>query len=123
LSLCLTNYALRHEGVWGSGCIDQIFLTSALVGGEWSASRSGRFTARERTPGTHWIAGWVDPRAGLDDVEKIKFLILPGLELLSLGRPLVQILAPFNLFIYLLYYPWFISILIPLLILIYCAEL
>jgi hypothetical protein len=22
-SLCLTNYALRHEDVWGSGCIDQ----------------------------------------------------------------------------------------------------
>jgi hypothetical protein len=22
MSLCFTNYALRHEGVWGSGCID-----------------------------------------------------------------------------------------------------
>jgi hypothetical protein len=22
-------------------------------------------------PGTHWIGDWVDPRAGLDDVEKI----------------------------------------------------
>jgi hypothetical protein len=29
----------------------------------------------------------VDPRAGLDDVEKRKSLTLPGLELLSLGRP------------------------------------
>jgi hypothetical protein len=29
----------------------------------------------------------VDPRAGLDDVEKRKFSILPGLELRSLGRP------------------------------------
>jgi hypothetical protein len=29
----------------------------------------------------------VDPRAGLDDVEKGKFLILPGLELRSLGHP------------------------------------
>jgi hypothetical protein len=26
LSLCLTNYALRHEGVWESGCIDPHFL-------------------------------------------------------------------------------------------------
>jgi hypothetical protein len=26
VSLCLTNYALRHEGVWGSGCIDPHFL-------------------------------------------------------------------------------------------------
>jgi hypothetical protein len=29
----------------------------------------------------------VDPRAGLDNVEKRIFLILPGLELRSLGRP------------------------------------
>jgi hypothetical protein len=50
-----------------------IFLTSALVGGEWSASRPGHFTPGERAPGTHWIGGWVDPRAGLDDVEKRKF--------------------------------------------------
>jgi hypothetical protein len=26
LSLCLTNQPLRHEGVWGSGCIDPCFL-------------------------------------------------------------------------------------------------
>jgi hypothetical protein len=38
------------------------------------------------TPGTHWIGGWVVPRAGLDDVEKRKFLTLPGLELRPLGR-------------------------------------
>jgi hypothetical protein len=38
----------------------------ALAGGEWSASRLGRFT-----PGTRWIGGWVGPRARLDDVEKI----------------------------------------------------
>jgi hypothetical protein len=64
-----------------------IFLTSALVGGEWSASRPCRFTPEKRTLVTHWIGGWVDPRAGLDDVEKIKFLTLPGLELRPLGRP------------------------------------
>jgi hypothetical protein len=29
----------------------------------------------------------MDPRAGLDDVEKRKFLTLPGLELRHLGRP------------------------------------
>jgi hypothetical protein len=32
-------------------------------------------------PGTHWIEGWVGPRAGLDDVERRKFLTLSGLEL------------------------------------------
>jgi hypothetical protein len=63
-----------------------IFLTSALVG-EWSASRPGRFTPRERAPGTHWIGGWVGSRAGIDDVEKTKYLTLPGLELRPLGRP------------------------------------
>jgi hypothetical protein len=26
MSLCITNEALRHEDVWGSGCIDPHFL-------------------------------------------------------------------------------------------------
>jgi hypothetical protein len=47
-----------------------IFLTSALVGGEWSASRPVRFTPRERAPVTHWIGDWVGPRTGLDDMER-----------------------------------------------------
>jgi hypothetical protein len=46
-------------------------LTSALAGGEWSSSRPGSFIPWKRAPGTHWIEGWVDTRAGLDDVEKI----------------------------------------------------
>jgi hypothetical protein len=64
-----------------------IFLTSALAGGEWSASRPGRYIPGERAPGTHRIGGWVDPRAGLDDVEKGKFWNLRELELRPLGRP------------------------------------
>jgi hypothetical protein len=28
--------------------------------------------AGERAPGGHWIGDWVEPRAGLDDVEKRK---------------------------------------------------
>jgi hypothetical protein len=47
-----------------------VFLTSALVGGEWSVSRPGSFTPREKAPGTHWLGGWVEPRAGLDDMEE-----------------------------------------------------
>jgi hypothetical protein len=42
--------------------------TWALDGGEWSASRPGCFTFRETALGTHWIGGWVSPRAGLDAV-------------------------------------------------------
>jgi len=48
------------------------FLTSALERSEWSASRPGYFTPRERAPGTHWIGGWVGPSASLDAMEKRK---------------------------------------------------
>jgi hypothetical protein len=50
-----------------------IFLTLALVGGEWSASYPGRSPL--------WIGGWVGPTARLDDMEKRIFLTLLGLEL------------------------------------------
>jgi len=39
------------------------YLTSTLDGGEWSASRTGRFTLREFAPDTHWIGDWVGLRA------------------------------------------------------------
>jgi hypothetical protein len=63
-----------------------VFFALTVAGGEWSASRSGRVSPGERTPCTHWIGGWVDPRAGLDDVAKRKFLNLLGFELRPLGR-------------------------------------
>jgi hypothetical protein len=44
---------------WGMEVQLHAFLISALDGGEWSASRPGRFTPRERVRGTHWIGGWV----------------------------------------------------------------
>jgi hypothetical protein len=48
-------------------------LTSELEGGEFSALHPSRFTPRERgVPGTHWIGGWVGPRAVLDAVVKRK---------------------------------------------------
>jgi len=46
------------------------FLTLALDGIEWWASRPGRFTPRERAPVTRWIGGWVGPRAVLDAVKR-----------------------------------------------------
>jgi hypothetical protein len=67
---------------YGSGCIDPRFLD---LGTSWRCAVN--FTPRtlyppgKRSPGTHWIGGWVDLRAGLDDLEKRKFLTLPGLEL------------------------------------------
>jgi hypothetical protein len=50
LSLCLTNYPLRHEGVWRSGCIHPCFLDLGTAGGRWSASLSDRFTPGGRSP-------------------------------------------------------------------------
>jgi hypothetical protein len=50
---------------------------------------AGRFTPRERAPGTHWIAGRVGPRAGLDVVLKRKIpQSLPGPNL-----PIIQPVA------------------------------
>jgi hypothetical protein len=43
-------------------------LTPALDGGEWSVSRPGRFTPRERAPVTNCIGGLLGPRACLDVV-------------------------------------------------------
>jgi hypothetical protein len=63
------------------------FLTLALVRGEWLASSPCHFISGERVPGTHWIGGCVDPRAGLDNMEKWKFLTLAGLELWTLSCP------------------------------------
>jgi hypothetical protein len=64
----LSNPATRHGGIWGERRYSSYpFWTSALDGGEWSASRLGRaFTPGERTHGTHCTGGSVGHRAGLD---------------------------------------------------------
>jgi hypothetical protein len=78
-SLCLLNYAPRHNDVWWERWgIAPRFLDKALDGDEWTASSPGSFTPGERAPGTRWIGDWVDPRAGLDAVEKTKCLSLAG---------------------------------------------
>jgi hypothetical protein len=65
LPLCLTKHNVM-EVYRGVEVLLNAFLTSALDGGEWSASLPGRFISRGRSTGTHWIGGWVGPRAGLD---------------------------------------------------------
>jgi hypothetical protein len=47
-----------------------------------------RFTPRKRAPGTHWIGGWVGPRAVLDAVVKRK-ISSPRRES-NLRTPIVQ---------------------------------
>jgi hypothetical protein len=86
LSLYLTNYAVCHEDVWGSGCTDPHFLDLS-TSWWWVVSFTPRpLYPRERAHSTHCIGGWVDSRAGLDDTEKLKFPTLPGLELWPLCR-------------------------------------
>jgi hypothetical protein len=66
------------KAFWGQ---IHVFLTSALVGGEWSASRTVHFIPGEIAPIL------IGPRAGLHDIEKRKILPIPGLQLRPLGRP------------------------------------
>jgi hypothetical protein len=64
-----------QQGVTGSGLIAQSFLTSALDGGEGSATHHGRFTAQEGAPGTHCTEDRVSPWTGLRAAERTKNLI------------------------------------------------
>jgi hypothetical protein len=70
----------------GVGVHSHVFLTSALVGDEWSTSRHGRFTPEERVPGTHWIGGWLGLSTGPDDVEKRKSLPVTSHYPIALSR-------------------------------------
>jgi hypothetical protein len=69
LSLCLTNYALHHKGVWGSGCIDP-HLFDLDTG--WSGQlHTPAALSRGKEPRYPFDKRLVGPRAGLDYVEKI----------------------------------------------------
>lgn len=62
----------------GSGGIASLILNLLT---RWLASRSGRFTARKRAPGTQWIGGWFGPGADLVIYgEEIHILPLPRFE-------------------------------------------
>jgi hypothetical protein len=56
------------DGIWKSGGIAPPFLTSALDGGEWSASRPLRVALRDIAPVVRCIGDWIGPRARLDAV-------------------------------------------------------
>jgi hypothetical protein len=76
LFLCrITHHAMKMEG--GDGGRGPSYLTSALHGSEWLASRPVRFAPQESARRTHWIGGSVGSRVGLDSVEKRKILHLP----------------------------------------------
>jgi hypothetical protein len=45
-----------------------IFLTSAAIGDVSFTPRP--LYPRKKSPSTHWMGGWVDPRAGVNDAKK-----------------------------------------------------
>jgi hypothetical protein len=77
-SLCLINYAPCQEGVCGSGDITPPFLTSVLVEVSRQLQVPAALLPGEGAPGTHWIGGWVGPRADLNAMDKRKFCASTG---------------------------------------------
>jgi hypothetical protein len=64
------------------------FLTSALGGCEWSDSRPGRIISGGKgAPDTHWIGGWVGPRADLDAVAKKNPIIASAGNVTPVDQP------------------------------------
>jgi hypothetical protein len=64
----IRNFLTKHNAMktyWGVEVQLHAFFD---LGTRWR--RVVSFMPRERTRGTHWIGGWVGPRAGLDAVMK-----------------------------------------------------
>jgi hypothetical protein len=84
------NKALCPEDTWESGGIAPPFMILALDEGEWSPSRPGNFTTRDRGPSTHWIGGWVGLEASLDAVECRKKSLAPARSLTLDTQPIAH---------------------------------
>jgi hypothetical protein len=81
LSLCLTNWSLYHEDVWGSGRIDPRIL-DLNINWRWVVTLTAQaFSSRGKGPPVP-----IGEKTGLDGVERRKILLLTGLELRPLAR-------------------------------------
>jgi len=65
-------------------------LTSALDGGQWSASRHSSFIPWERAPGTHWTGGWVGHKADLTRWRREKRVFAPAENPNPIVQPVAQ---------------------------------
>jgi hypothetical protein len=72
------------EAIGGEGWyISYSFLTLKLDGVRGQRQAPDALYTREKDSGTHWIGGWVGPRAGLDTEVRGQILSpLPGIETL-----------------------------------------
>jgi hypothetical protein len=70
----MLNYAMKAYGEV------EVYPHASLI---WTLDGARRFAPRKRAPGTHWIGGWVGPRAGLDVVGKRKISV--GFEVFTAG--------------------------------------
>jgi hypothetical protein len=92
--LCAFFWAPRHEEVLGEWKYSSTYsLTSALDGGEWSASCPVPFIHRQRAPDTHWIGGRVGPRARLDTVAKRKNPLVAPCREMNPVRPVLSLVS------------------------------
>jgi hypothetical protein len=66
----LDKLSTTPKNIGGVNVQTQVFLTSALVEGEWSALCPGLFTSGERALSTYKLGDWVGPRTRLVDMEK-----------------------------------------------------
>jgi hypothetical protein len=73
--------SLKRKGEWRYSST----ILDLGIRRRWSASRPIRFIPGERAPGTHWIGGWVDPKAGLNavDVTELWPLLHPPMLMVS----------------------------------------
>jgi hypothetical protein len=80
----ISPFVIKHHPTNGFGGIAPRFLTSTLCGGEWSASRPGRFTSVDSSTNLVWDG--MDPRCDMDTVYK-RYCFAPAGSRSTISRP------------------------------------